>query len=114
MKLHVRVPPSYLAILIVLVVLGVFVLGSTLGWLRYQSVFFHALGFIIGWFGLITLGLIGAFFLGMLWGHRILSIGSFTPFEEEMIRMREDIKQIVEILEESSVGKTNDNDSKED
>ena len=35
----------------------------------------------------------------MLLSHRILSIGGFTPFEEEMLKMREEIKAINEKLE---------------
>lgn len=78
---------------------GTFVLASTLGWVRVDRVFIILIGVIIAWVGLIVLAIIGALFLGMFLSHRILSVGGFTPFEAEMIRMQEDIKIIKKILE---------------
>ncbi len=46
------------------------------------------------------LSIVGAIFLGMFISHKILSVSGFTPFEEEMLRMREDIKEIKNTLEE--------------
>ena len=47
-----------------------------------------------------VLSIIGAVFLGMFISHKIMSISGFTPFEEEMLLMREDIKEIKIKLEE--------------
>lgn len=40
------------------------------------------------------LSIIGAVFLGIFASHRILSTTGFTPFEEEMLRMREEVREL--------------------
>jgi hypothetical protein len=42
------------------------------------------------------LAIIGAVFVGMFASHRILSTTGFTPFEQEMLRMREDLRELHE------------------
>jgi hypothetical protein len=42
--------------------------------------------------------MIGAMFLGMYVSARFFSARGFTPFEEEMLHVREDVKQINEKL----------------
>ena len=46
-----------------------------------------------------VLAIIGATFLGIYISHRILSTRDFTPFEQEMLRMRQDLKQVVDRLD---------------
>ena len=41
-----------------------------------------------------VLAFIGAIFLGMFVSHRILSGKGFTPFEQEMLRMRQEIRDL--------------------
>jgi len=55
--------------------------------------------FIFSAFFIVVLALLGAIFLGLFLGHRILSVGGFTPFEKSMLEMKEDIKKIDERLE---------------
>jgi len=50
--------------------------------------------FITGWVGVLVFAILGAFLLGMYASHRILSLGDITPFEEEMLRMKEDVAAI--------------------
>lgn len=50
--------------------------------------------FIMGWVGVLVFAILGAFLLGMYASHRILSLGDITPFEEEMLRMKEDVAEI--------------------
>jgi len=38
--------------------------------------------------------LVGAIFIGVYLSHRLLSPTGFTPFEEEMLRMRADVQQM--------------------
>jgi hypothetical protein len=65
-------------------------------------------GNLIGFFFLFVVGLVvisvfaivGAAFFGTYVSHRILSAQSFTPFEEEMLRMREDVKALARKVEE--------------
>ena len=41
-----------------------------------------------------VVALVGAIFIGVYLSHRILSPTGFTPFEEEMLRMRADVQQV--------------------
>ncbi len=47
-----------------------------------------------------VLSIIGAVFVGMFVSHRILSTKGFTPFEQEMLRMRQDVRELSERLGE--------------
>jgi uncharacterized protein YneF (UPF0154 family) len=46
------------------------------------------------------LSIVGAVFVGMFVSHRILSGKGFTPFEEEMLRMRQDVRELTDRVEE--------------
>jgi len=46
-----------------------------------------------------VLAIIGATFLGIYISHRILSTRDFTPFEQEMLRMAEEVKGLTEKVE---------------
>lgn len=98
MKLKVKTPFSFILWIMLFVIIALFVSLLT-GIIEITDVFFYLMGAIIGWTALIILALIGAIFIGMLISHRILSIGAFTPFEEEMIKMSEDIKAINQKLD---------------
>ncbi|MFQ6127501.1 MAG: hypothetical protein ACE5QW_01150 [Thermoplasmata archaeon] len=45
------------------------------------------------------LAVIGAMFVGVFISHRIFSVRAFTPFEEEMLQMREEVVEIKEAIE---------------
>ena len=98
MKLKIKTPFSFILWIILFIIIALFVSLLT-GIITITDVFFYIMGAIVGWTALIILALIGAIFIGMLLSHRILSIGGFTPFEEEMLKMREDIKAINNKLE---------------
>lgn len=53
---------------------------------------------ISGWIFLIAVAIVGAIFIGMFISHRLLTHGGFTPFEEEMLRMRRDVEESREHL----------------
>ncbi|UCF08024.1 MAG: hypothetical protein JSW28_10355 [Thermoplasmata archaeon] len=103
MKLAVKTPFSYVLWLIILFIIALLVVVPLIsiftGILDIDSVYFWVVGAIVSWSAMIILALIGAIFVGMLLSHRILSVGSFTPFEEEMLKMRQDITAINEKLE---------------
>jgi ABC-type multidrug transport system fused ATPase/permease subunit len=48
---------------------------------------------IVGWVFVIAIAIVGAVFIGMFISHRLLTHGGFTPFEEEMLRMRKDAQE---------------------
>jgi len=50
------------------------------------------------------LAIIGAVFLGIFMATRILSSQEFTPFEKEMLAMREDVKALTAKVEELTAG----------
>ena len=94
MRKKVRTPFSYILMIAFFCIVALF-LSLLIGIIDITTdVFVYLRAAIIGWIILIVLALIGAIFVGMFLSHRILSIGGFTPFEEEMIEMREDIKTI--------------------
>ncbi len=71
----------------VLILTGVLTVGNLLGF------------FILFVFGLVfvaVLAIVGAVFVGMFVSHRILSTQGFTPFEQEMLRMRQEVRDLAE------------------
>ncbi|MEK6988620.1 MAG: hypothetical protein AABX97_11140 [Candidatus Thermoplasmatota archaeon] len=45
------------------------------------------------------LAIIGAVFLGMFVSHRIMSTQGFTPFEQEMLKMRQEVRELQDRVE---------------
>jgi hypothetical protein len=58
------------------------------------------LGFIFAITIISVLSIVGAVFVGMFVSHRILSTAGFTPFEQEMLRMRQDLHELTEKVAE--------------
>src|SRR5207247_11365674 len=56
--------------------------------------------FVLALMVVSVLSIIGAVFVGMFVSHRILSTKGFTPFEQEMLRMRQDVRELSERLGE--------------
>jgi len=46
-----------------------------------------------------VLAIIGAVFLGIVISHRIMSGQGFTPFEEEMLKMRQEVRDLHDRLD---------------
>jgi len=57
-----------------------------------NTLFFLA-QWIASWIMVIVVAIVGALLLGMFISHRLITHGGFTPFEEEMMRMRKDVQQ---------------------
>lgn len=51
-----------------------------------------------------VLAIIGAIFVGIYISHRILAARDFTPFEQEMLKMSEEVKRLSEHVAEISKG----------
>lgn len=64
--------------------------------------------FLIGLVIISVLAIVGAVFIGMFVSHRILSTQGFTPFEQEMLRMRQDVRDLKERVEEIALRVTGD------
>jgi len=59
-----------------------------------QNAIGDPLAFVIALIFTTLVALVGAIFIGVFLSHRLLSPTGFTPFEEEMLRMRSDISQM--------------------
>jgi uncharacterized membrane protein (DUF106 family) len=86
---------------VVLALLSIFVLEIT-GAINLQDVITYFFLFVLALVIIAILAVIGAAFLGVFISHRIFSVRSFTPFEEEMLQMRKEVKEIKETLQELS------------
>jgi len=65
-----------------------------------QNVIGDPLTIVIALVFTTIVALVGAIFIGVYLSHRILSPTGFTPFEEEMLRMRADVQQVKRDVEE--------------
>jgi hypothetical protein len=59
-----------------------------------QNVLADPLTIVIALVFTTIVALVGAIFIGVYLSHRLLSPTGFTPFEEEMLRMRADVQQV--------------------
>ena len=67
-----------------------------------QSAIEDPLAFVFALVFTTILALIGAIFIGIYFAQRILSSSGFTPFEEEMLKMRGDIAEVKEAVRKMS------------
>lgn len=74
--------------------------------LPVQSAVGNLVSFVFALVFTTILALIGAIFIGIYISHRFLTPTGFTPFEEEMLRMRADVARMREDVEtlKSSIG----------
>ncbi len=89
-------PWLWLTVVIFLVALGI---GIVTGLFPINPVT-EFLSFVFLLVVIALLAVVGAIFLGMLITHRALSSEAFTPFEEEMLRMKRDVEEMKKDLEE--------------
>jgi uncharacterized protein YneF (UPF0154 family) len=88
-----RTVAFWLAVIIALVLLEVaqlthlFTIGVT-------GILGNGLAFVFALLLVTVLALVGAVFVGIFIGHRILQPEGFSPFEEEMMRMRQDVRDL--------------------
>jgi hypothetical protein len=68
--------------------------------LPVESVIGNLISFIFALVFTTILALVGALFLGIYISQRLNAPGGFTPFEEEMLRMRADVRRISDELAE--------------
>ena len=59
-----------------------------------QNAIADPLTFVVALVFTTLLALVGAIFIGVFLSHRLLSTAGFTPFEEEMLRMRADLREV--------------------
>ena len=96
-------PKNAVFYLVLGVVAAVVIVGLMSGFISLGSIAANFLSFVLTIIVISVLAVIGALFIGMAVSHYITEKRGFTPFEEEMLRMKvevEDIKQRVEKIEE--------------
>ena len=86
---------TLLWILAVAVLLAVWI-GILMGLITPGDLVGSFLVFLFALVVIAILSIIGAVFVGMWISHRVLSGQGFTPFEEEMLRMRQEVKDLKE------------------
>ncbi len=74
--------------------------------LPVESVLSDPLVFVLALVFTTVVALVGAIFIGIYISARILSPSGFTPFEEEMLRMRTDLRDVKAAVEEMRRGAT--------
>ena len=62
--------------------------------LPVQSALGNLLAFVFALVFTTILALVGALFIGIYISQRLQSPGGFTPFEEEMLKMRAEVREI--------------------
>ena len=92
--LKYRIPLTFYYLVIILVVIAIWIIGTLSGLIPIKDILLNFIGFISMLVSITMLAIIGAIFLGMFLSHRILSKRGFTPFERSMLEMHEDIKEM--------------------
>jgi hypothetical protein len=72
--------------------------------LPVESVLGDPLVFVLALVFTTVVAVVGAIFIGIYISARILSPSGFTPFEEEMLRMRTDLRDMKAALDEMRGG----------
>jgi hypothetical protein len=90
----VRISRWTLLWLLIIGVLAVIWLSVLTGFLTPGDIVGSFLGLVFALVVISILAIIGAVFLGMVISHRIMSGQGFTPFEEEMLKMRQEVREL--------------------
>ena len=86
-----------------ILVVGVLVaveIGVVTGFITPGNIIGSFLTFVFALMLISILSIVGAVFLGMFVSHRVLSTQGFTPFEQEMLRMRQEIRELTDRIEQ--------------
>ncbi|MFQ5909449.1 MAG: hypothetical protein ACE5IJ_01860 [Thermoplasmata archaeon] len=83
----------------IVLILIVVLVGQMTGVITFGDIIANFFLFLVVLVIIAILAVIGAMFVGVFISHRIFSMKAFTPFEEEMLRMREEVTEIKDVLE---------------
>lgn len=86
-------------LIVVIVLFSIFV-GEITEAIRLTDIISYFFVFVLALVIIAVLAVIGAAFMGVFISHRIFSVKSFTPFEEEMLQMRREVKEIKKKVDE--------------
>lgn len=94
-----RISRPTLAWLIIVIILVVLLAAQLLGIISIESALANFYILIVALLAVTILAVIGAVFIGIFISHRIFTGQDFTPFEKEMLSMKDDIEQMKEKLD---------------
>ena len=100
---EVRYRLSWQLALAIVIVVTVAIIPVIVYFLDFKSLFLLIISAFIGWSVLILIALMGAFLLGLAVGHRAASKSDFSPFEIEMLKMKEEVKSLKELLHRHNI-----------
>lgn len=83
----------------IVIILIVVLTAQMTGVITFGDIIANFFLFLVVLVIIAILAVIGAMFVGVFISHRIFSVKTFTPFEEEMLRMREEVVEIKEAIE---------------
>jgi uncharacterized membrane protein (DUF106 family) len=86
-------------LVVVIVLFAIFIAEITQA-IRLTDIISYFFVFVLALVIIAVLAVIGAAFMGVFISHRIFSVKSFTPFEEEMLQMRKEVKEIKKKIDE--------------
>lgn len=86
-------------LIVVIVLFSIFIAEITEA-IRLTDLISYFFVFVLALVIIAVLAVVGAAFMGVLISHRIFSVKSFTPFEEEMLQMRKEVKEIKKKIDE--------------
>jgi predicted membrane protein len=86
-------------LIVVIVLFSLFVAEITEA-IRLTDIISYFFVFVLALVIIAVLAVIGAAFMGVFISHRIFSVKSFTPFEEEMLQMRREVREIKKKVDE--------------
>jgi len=98
-RIKFRIPIIYYVFVFAIFIIAAWIIVIQLGWITVNSILLDFIGFISMLVVIFMLAVLGAIFMGMFISHRILASRGFTPFEREMLEMRDDLNKIDERLE---------------
>jgi len=94
------IPLSLLILATGLIFVGVIVILILTGYISFEEIFTRFIVFVFSLVIISILAIIGAVFIGMFISHRVFSSRQFTTFEEEMLKMKSDVNEMREMIEE--------------
>jgi hypothetical protein len=95
---EVRYRFSWQLALAIVLVMTVAIVPVIIYFLDFKSLFLFVTGYFMAWVVMMLIALMGAFLLGLAVGHRAASKSDFSPFEVEMLKMREEVKTLKELV----------------
>ena len=95
-----RLSRSVLIWILIVSVLVAIEIGILTGLINPSDPITSLFTFVFALAAISILSIIGAVFIGMFVSHRILTTQSFTPFEQEMLHMRGELRELTQQIEQ--------------